>query len=295
MLKKIRQYLEFCIIVAIVKLAQILPTALLRAFGNGLGTFVYYCVPIRKKHAIKSLHEAFPQKNSSEVHSIVRKLYQNLGKILVNYNFFPDPNPQELVDNYIVEGEAILKQALSENKGVIIASGHLGDWEGLTIMGPAFGYDLSVVVAPIRNPYLNKLVTHCRARSGVRLISKKGMAIRHITKDLKENRCVGMLMDQDAGKSGVFVDFFGRPASTPQGPAQFALKRGVPIVMAFSFPQNDGRLKLIIEEIALPHDQENFVQDVTQKVTSRLEYYIRKHPEQWFGWLHRRWKTKPPA
>lgn len=294
MLKKIRQFFEYIFVVVIVGIGRFLPESFLLGFGKILGGVIYYCLPIRKKHAIASLQQAFPEKDLAEIHAIVYGVYQNLGRIIVTQCFLSHHSAEDILTKVEFVGEDILKKALAQDKGVIVTSGHLGDWETLGAALAAAGYPISLVVAPIRNPYLQKMVTENRQRMGVRLISKKGMAVRYITRDLRENRCVGMLIDQDAGRSGVFVDFFGRPASTPKGPAQYALKRDIPIIMLFSFPQDDGSLKMVFEEVDItPGDvSEDAVQAVTQHITSRLEYYIRQKPENWFGWLHRRWKTK---
>lgn len=297
MFKKIRQVIEFTLVVCIVTVARVLPSSWLSFFGKALGAFAYYCVPIRKRHAIQSLQTAFPEKDSAEIHAIVYGVYQNLGRVMINHCFCSHHSAKDILAKVEFVGIDILKKALAQNKGVIVTSGHLGDWETLGIALATAGYPISLVVAPIRNPYLNNMITENRKRMGVRLISKKGMAVRHITRDLKENRCVGMLIDQDAGRSGTFVNFFGRPSSTPKGPAQYALKRDIPIIMIFSFPQDDGRVKMVFEEIEVPssEDQEEAIQQITQQMTSRLEYYIRQNPGNWFGWLHRRWKTKPPS
>ncbi len=268
---------------------------MLLSFGKFLGLIIYYVVPIRKKHALQSVQSAFPEKSDAEVHAIVKGVYQNITRILVTHCFLPKMTPADVLANIDYVGEDILKAALAKERGVIVVSGHLGDWESMGVGLAAAGYPISLVVAPIRNPHMNKMITRYRSKMGVRLISKKGMAIRHISQDLREKRCVGMLIDQDAGRSGIFVEFFGRPASTPKGPAQYAMKRKVPIIAIFSFPQDDGRLKIVFEEVNTDFSDDDFIQQVTQDITARLEHHIRNSPEHWFGWLHRRFKSKPPS
>ncbi len=297
MFTKIRQLAEFYLVVFIISFARIIPFSLRSFLGNLLGSFAYYFVPIRKKHAIKSLQDTFPEKNLSEILTIVHRLYQNLGQILANYCLFFSDSTKDIASKIEYVGLDVLKKARDQGRGVILTGGHFGNWEALGIATAMAGFPISLVVAPIRNPYLNKMITGARKHMGVQLISKKGMAVRYITKALKEKRCVGMLIDQDAGRTGTFVDFFGRPSSTPKGPAKYAVSRDLPIVMLFCFPQDDGTLEIVFEEVAFnpASDDESTIQQVTQQMTSRLEYYIRQNPSNWFGWLHRRWKTEPPS
>jgi Kdo2-lipid IVA lauroyltransferase/acyltransferase len=119
---------------------------------------------------------------------------------------------------------------------------------------------------------------------------------RRVYETLRAGGWVCMLADQDARGAGVFVPFFGRPASTPAGPARIALKAGAPIVMGFVTRRADGRLALDLEP-ALERpaaDDPDPVRTLTARHTAQLERRVRMRPEQWF-WLHRRWKTRPPA
>jgi len=116
-----------------------------------------------------------------------------------------------------------------------------------------------------------------------------------VLRALERGECVAIVSDQNAGRRGVFVDFFGRPTSTPQGPAAIALKRNVPIVLMFALRKKGGRHRVILERFP---DSTQFssgaegVRAATQLYTRRLEYYVRRYPEQWL-WLHRRWKSSP--
>jgi KDO2-lipid IV(A) lauroyltransferase len=124
-------------------------------------------------------------------------------------------------------------------------------------------------------------------------IIKMGVATRGVIKALRNNRFVAMLSDQDAGTDGAVVDFFGYPASTPKGPAAFALKTGAPVIMAFIIRKNNGKQRVILEEPIYIQESSNKEEDIrklTQAYTSLLEDYVRKYPDHWF-WPHRRWKS----
>ncbi|MCK4427671.1 MAG: lysophospholipid acyltransferase family protein [candidate division Zixibacteria bacterium] len=120
-----------------------------------------------------------------------------------------------------------------------------------------------------------------------------GAAAKGIIKALRNNRFVAMLSDQDAGNDGTVVDFFNRPASTPKGPAAFALKMNAPIIMGFIIRESREKQKVVIEKpifIDKSKNKEDNIQSLTQAYTSVLEEYIRKYPDHWF-WPHRRWKS----
>ncbi len=297
MLKRVRHFCEYLLLKGVVFLALLFPAAILQFFGRCLGTFVYYVVPIRKKHALESLALAFPEKDLAERRRIVFRLYRHLGTVVVSHCVLPKMSAEDILQKMEFVDEDVLRQAFAKGKGVVLTGAHWGDWElGALAIGAA-GYPESIVVAPIKNPYIDKMVKGQRQGVGVKLISSKGMSVRDILVEIKKKNCVGLLIDQSAGRTGMFVDFFGRKASTAKGPAQFAVKTGAPLVLCTSTPQDDGTHRMVFEEIptdVVGKEGEEQLLHITQDVTSRIEQYIRHDPEFWFGWLHRRWKHKPP-
>jgi len=294
MIKRLRHLLEYLFFLGIGLLVRSLPRRLALLLGARLGDFGFYCVPIRKEVTLQNLRQALPEKAEKEIKHIARLVYQNLGVTAAEHLRFPGLSPKGLLKIVKFEGEEYLKEALAKGKGIIFVGGHFGNWEYMGCAISAAGYPISFVVADIHNIFLDKMVNTHRLKMGVKLIPK-GMAVRGILRELKDNGIVAMLMDQDAGRGGVFVDFFGRKSSTPKGPATFALKTGATILFIISVRQNDLSLKTVIEKIDTDHlngvTEEN-IQDITQRCTSRLEHYIRQNPDQWF-WMHRRWKTSP--
>jgi len=298
MLKKIKHYFEYFFVFVVAHMARLIPIRFAPFFGNRLGDIGYYCVPIRKKHALESLGLAFPEKNMHEKRRIVHNVYRNLGQVAVNHCQFPGMSDDDVLKKIRFKDENVLREAISRGKGIVLTGAHFGDWESLGMAIAVSGYPVNVVIAPIHNPHIDKMITEQRHGMGATLISRTGMAIRQIRQELKANRIVAMFLDQDAGKAGVFVDFFGRPASTPSGPVKFAVKTGAALVLALSFPQEDGSQQVIFEEISTAAGNrigDERIQYITQRVSSRVELHIRKNPGAWFGWLHRRWKSQPDS
>ncbi len=293
-IKKIRHFVEYILLLGIGLIAQALPRRYMLFFGARLGDFVFYCIPIRKKITLANIARAFPEKSDREHCLIGRGTYRNFGMIALEHLCMPSLSKEELVSIIDISNPEILDNALTRGKGIIFAGGHFGNWEYAGCGVSSAGYPVSVVVAGIANPFIDKKVNTHRQDAGAQVIPK-GIAIRGIVRALKANGCVAILMDQDAGAEGVFVDFFNQSCSTPQGPATLVLKTGAALIYFSAVRQPDCTIKVHFEEIAVDYEMgptEENIQDITQRSTERLENSTRQYPDHWF-WMHRRWKSKP--
>jgi len=153
---------------------------------------------------------------------------------------------------------------------------------------------VTYVVEAQANPLIERWMNRMRESVGVEIVPRRDAA-RGVLRSLKRNRVVAMLCDQDAGRAGVFVPFFGRPASTPRGPAVFHLKTGVPMIFGSCPGDRRGKYRVNFEPLkftGLIGERERDERAIMSQITARLEADIRLRPEQWL-WLHRRWKTSP--
>jgi KDO2-lipid IV(A) lauroyltransferase len=192
------------------------------------------------------------------------------------------------------DGVEHLHAAAARGRGVLLMTGHFGNFE---LVGAAVAreHPVDFVVKPLSNPGAERWIAGLRARAGVGVVPL-GAGLRAAFKALRAGRWLALLADQDARRHGVFVPYFGRLASTPEGPARLALATGAPIVFGVCLRAPDGRPALRIEPPYVAEGDARdaaAVREVTAWHTSRLEHWVRAHPEQWF-WLHRRWKTPPP-
>ena len=179
---------------------------------------------------------------------------------------------------------------------MILVTGHFGYWELLGASVAALGYPMAVVAKDQHNPAVNTLIIKGREKLGMKVISMAA-ATHAIMRALRRNECVGLLMDQDAGPGGTFVDFLGLEASTYQGPALFALRSGAPIIPCFIIREGAEHHRIVFEspiEAVPTGDEIADIQRYTQTYTAVLERYVRTYPDHWF-WVHRRWKTRPAA
>jgi KDO2-lipid IV(A) lauroyltransferase len=293
-MKKIRYFLEYILLKLISKMLHFLPRRAVLFLGSRVGDLVFYCIPVRKKMTLEHIRLAFPEKSERDVSWIAREAYRNLGMNSFEHLCLPYLSRNELIGTVQLKDEEVLKRVFAGNKGTIFVGGHFGNWEYMGGAVSAMGYPVTFIVADIGNPYIDRMVNEHRQKAGVKILSK-GLSVRGIIKTLRENGFLAMLMDQDAGKNGIFVDYFQRPCSAPRGPALFALKTGAALVFVSSIRQPDGSLRAVFEEMEVDYEAgvtEENIMAIMQRCTTRLEADVRRYPGQWF-WMHRRWKTVP--
>ncbi len=293
---KFQNYVEFYALKGVMFFIYLFPRSLAQKTGQFFAVFMYYFIPIRKKHVISMLTISFPEKTKEEVLEIAKNVYKNFMNVMIDIMFFPKMSDEE-IKNLMVFDDTIIEKAYNQKKGSILMSAHFGNWE-LTALSFSKRYPMSVIVAKQSNGLVDKMMNDIRTKQGFNTIYKDnaGQAFKSVIKALKENHFVAILSDQDAGKQGVFVPFLGRLASTPKGAALFALRAQCPIVTAFGVRQKDGTMLMKVGEIPLPNtgDQEKDVEIICAAYSKQLEDQVRAHPEQWF-WFHRKWKTRQEA
>lgn len=287
----IKHRAEYWITYLVGAFARIIPYRLSLALGSFLGWLAFDVLRMRRKVTLINLRNSLG-KGKDQLARIGRRAYQNIGKSIVEYSLFPSLDKEKILRMVEFEGTENFDEALRKGKGAVLVAGHFGSWE---LMGAATrqkGYPVDFLVGEQHNLLVDNLMNDYRRSVGIGII-KMGAAAKGIIRALKNNRFVAMLSDQDAGSDGTVVEFFNRPASTPKGPAAFALKMDAPVIMAFIIRENQKKQRIIIEKpifIEKTTDKENDIQRLTQAYTRVLEEYIRKYPDHWF-WPHRRWKS----
>ena len=252
----------------------------------------------RRRHQLvtSNLGLAFPQWDAPRRRRLQRRIYRHFSRVMVELAaLIPSKTPEKSLKSMDIRGADHLQAALSLGKGVIVFSGHMGNWELLPGgIRKATGSPAVSVARPLDNPRIDRRIRLFRERMGSRLVNKRG-AMRAMLKALDQRETVFMLIDQNAVvREGVFVDFFGLPVSAVTSAAQIHLRRGTPLVPAFITLK---RGQPVVEfHPALTYsptgDRDRDITAVTQQCTSEIEAAIRRSPEQWF-WFHDRWKTRP--
>lgn len=189
-----------------------------------------------------------------------------------------------------------LRMALS-GRGAIIITGHYGNWELLGHLIACFGLPIAAVMRPLDNVYLNDYLVRNRATHGLKLLNKSG-ATAQAEALLRQGYLVGFIADQDAGRKGLFVNFFGRPASTYKSIGLLAMHTRVPIIVGYARRTGSTfHYEVVAKRIIHPEEWESQpdpLRWITQTYTEQIEIIARCDPTQYL-WIHRRWKSQRPA
>ncbi len=266
--------------------------------GSILGRLFYYLDRRHRRVALDNLQFALGDRNTeNELRQIALSSFQNLGRSAVEFTLLPTWTRQRILEKVEVDGFEHYLAARAQGKGVILLSAHFGNWEWMGTVLAIRGVAMHVVVRPIDNCYLDRMIKGWRERYGNFVINKKTAPAVELVKLLKKGVSVGFLLDQNkSGSEAVFVDYFGRPAATHKGLAILALRTQAPVVPVFMIRQNGGH-RLVIEKPLVLNRTGTLKRDileVTALFTRKIESYVRKYPDHWF-WVHRRWKTSPPS
>lgn len=287
--------LEYAAVRVLQGLICALPGGAARELGAAVGSLAY-ALGIRRGVVMGHLSRIFgAERSGSELAVIAKESYRNFGRTTFEYARFPRLTPKVIDATVSLEGGQHLDRALEKGNGAILVAGHFGNWE-LAATLATMGYPLTFLVGEQHNTLVDGLMNRLRAGFGVELVPLTG-SLMGVLRALRRNRIVAMLSDQDAGSSGIFVDFLGRSASTPYGPGRIAARTGAPVLPGNAVRMPGGRHELVIcPAVAPPPDgasTDDAARHYTQAYTAALEDFIRRHPEQYF-WMHRRWKTRPP-
>ena len=289
--------LEYAGFVTVAFLSRLLPERLAFGVGESLGWVVGRVLGIRRKVVEENLRRAFPERSAEWRGKVAIASYRHLGREMMSTLRFNSAGGSELLKRTEVSGLEELEEAMAEGKGAVLVAGHTGNWELGGAILAAHGIPLDAVVTRQSNPLVDEEFFRSRSRFGVRVVERR-KAPRQLLRSLRSGRAVALVADQNAGSGGVFVDFFGTPASTAKGPALFALRAGAPLFLAVPVvrrsPDDPILYRLGLERIEVERtgDLEEDVRRLTAAHTAKLQHHIEKLPEQYF-WHHRRWKTRP--
>lgn len=249
-----------------------------------------------RNRAERHVRMAFPQASDAEVERIVRGSFESLAMLAVEVLLTPRLITQWSWARHIQLrklDEAI--RALASPRGCIMLTGHYGSWELLGYTLAILGFDIVAVMRPLDNEYLNRFLLDRRERSGLSLLYKKG-ATRNAPEVLESGGALCFIADQNAGRKGQFVDFFGYKASTYKAIGLLAIHHDVPIVVGCARRCSRGfDYEICVNRVIYPEewkDKDDELAWTTQEYTRALEDLIRVAPEQYL-WMHRRWKSRP--
>ncbi len=287
-----KNILEFILFLILAGVVRILGLPFSRRLSIVIAVIFFYVIPIRKQVTLKNLRIAFPEYSDSEIKKIAFGSYKSFSITLIEILFIPFMTKKQIENAVVCKNAELVKDYYNQKKGLIVLSGHFGNWEYIALsVSTKINIPFHVVVKSQRNPYVDAYLNRARTR-WINKIVPLGVSIRKIYSELKEKNIIAMVADQRGPSDGLRVNFFGRQSSIYPGPAQLAIKTKVPILYGITVRQPDNTYVTQISEISLqnlPEGEEEQVREVSQRHMVVLEAAIRKNPEQWL-WMHNFWK-----
>ncbi len=293
---KIQNKAELVALRSLIGTIGALPLVTSMRFGKSVGRFFAKRFPKLRKTGRRNLEIAMPELSSEDKDRIVLGTFESLGRHLGFVSHFRKFQHEDVRDLVEVVGLGNFEEAYARGNGVLFFTGHFGSWEVFNLLPAAFGYGMNILVRRIDNPLVEGFVDEMRTRFGSVTLDKTKSA-RTMFRVLKKGELLGILADLNVQeKEGVFVDFFGVPASTTTSIAKLALATGAAIVPAFAVWEEEKQKYVVYVEPEIKYDPNDnsdaAVQGLTQEITSVVEKFVRRYPEQWL-WIHKRWNTRP--
>ncbi len=292
----LRNLLEFIPAWLLLKLLGLLPRDGAVFVGRLIARAAYHLHGRLRRVGYRNLALAIPELATADRHVIVKRVFNNLGRLLGEFSQIPKLTRQNITKLVEYDGFENYKRASDRGRGVLMLTGHVGAWELCAFAQGVYGHPLSFLVRPLDNPLLDRMVNRYRELSGNRTIDKN-KAVRPVLEILRRGQDVGLLIDVNTlPDQGVFCDFFRIPACSSTGLAVFALRADAPVVPGFLIWDERLRKHRLRFEPEIPLIRTgDFKEEVmlnTARFTKVIEEYARRYPDQWL-WIHKRWHTRP--
>jgi KDO2-lipid IV(A) lauroyltransferase len=291
-----KDWIEYAAVWVLLKGLGVLPKPVAQSFATGVARVLFAFSPKLRKTAEVNLRIAFPQWNESQRNAVIHGMVRNLGWMAAEIARFPKYSKENIEQLVVLDGNENFLEGQRRGKGVLFLTGHIGAWELSSFAHALYGYPLHFMVRPLDNKRVDELVNRYRCLSGNQPIFKNESA-RVMLKILQRAGTIGVLADQNTmPQEAIFVDFFGKQASTTTGIARVALHTDAAVVPGYLvWEEGIRKYRLRFEppvELIRTGNTERDVFENTQKFTKVIEEIIRKYPEQWV-WVHGRWNTRP--
>ena len=270
------------------------PRPILLGAGWVLGNLYYLLIPKMRRRAVEQMMPALGISEAA-AKRLVRASFINMARNVLDILAMPMLNESNLNEYIEIDHLERMQEALAERRGVVVLTGHIGCWEWLSAAFTLNGIPVSAIAKPQPNIQYTRVLDDLRATIHVEIFSRGTSELIAAARALKRGRLLGFLADQDGGPGGAFIEFLGRTASTPLGPAVFSRKFKSPVVPAFILRQPNGKHKVVIGEIMRcpdTGDSDRDLHEFTVQMTAIVEQIIREHPTQWI-WFQKRWNTPP--
>ena len=286
-MKKIRYFVEFLIIIFLLVIFKILGFKLASSLGGLIGRSVGPLFRSKKK-ILSNISKALPKIGEKNTELIVKKMWENYGRILSEYMFIKNFRNSKYKKFLTIEGQEILNELKDSKEPVVFISGHFNNFELMAMQIEKSGINLAAIYRPLNNIFLNKIMEKIRTKYICRKqIKKGGSGTRELLESFKNNYSIAIMIDQRVSES-IKTDFFGHKASTTTIPAQLVKKFGSKIVPIYIERINGVYFKMTVSRPIIL-EKESTIEEITLKLNKWLEKMILINPDQWI-WSHDRWK-----
>lgn len=291
-MKKIQYFLEYIAYRMIEAFAAYMPEKALIPFSKALAWLGFKVIKFRQEVALSNLHIAFPEKSEAERYEIAYRSVQHFVLLFLEFMKLIRWTPERLREMIHIDNEETSVEFVERHKRAILVSGHFGSWEVAVAMLSKIWRPCAVIQTRQKNVRIDRRMADLRRKWNMEIIYKRG-GVQGSLRALNNNKLVVLLGDQDGGRRGIFVPFFGKMASAPPGAALLRIRSKAPIVFAYClrtapFRYRSGLIPLEIDD-NFEMSREN-LHTITHAYTKVLEDFVRQYPEQYL-WMHRRWKT----
>ena len=280
-------YLLLALIGAVIRRV---PLSVARVAGLMLGHVAWHTVGRDRRRANENVLLAFPDKSPRQRRAIVRDMFHHLGKSVMEILWLPNVNASNFDQTTTISGIDPIVQLVRDGQGVVIFTGHCGNWEWLAYGTGLKCPNVTVLQRERNEADMGRLIVDIRARANVHTIDRgSGGAGREMIQALRRGGLLAFLVDQSLQTESVKIPFFGKPAPTPIGPAKLTIR--TESYMSIAFVHREGGKQHLTFSEPVPMHRDDDAVELTRRVTEAIEAQIRRYPEQWV-WFHQRWRER---
>jgi len=258
------------------------------AYGMRLGQFLYRIGKSRVRRCLENLELAFPEMSGADREALSRRIFEHFGIVSADFLRGPVRSMEEFYATTEIVGAEHLDAALEKRKGVVMITGHFGNWDRCSTWAVDRGHTIHVVAREADTEGVNAFLMSVRTANGTNVIPR-GAAARPMIEALRRNELVGIFPDQNSDE--IYIPFFGKPAGTALGPGVIAERTGSPVVPIFCVRLGPCKYRIeVFPELEAEAGYPVKGEGVMRAINANLEMVIRRHPEQWL-WFHDRWRN----
>ena len=250
--------------------------------GSLLGRVAYRICPRKGARGRRNLSQAGVQ----DCAKVVKSAWQSVSQTTLEILWLTSRRPDQVMDRLKIVGLDVLRAAAGEGRGVLLVSGHLANWEYMSLAAAKAGIPLAVVAETMRTRRLERLMVRFRQRCGVRTLMRGGPGTSFVAaRWLFRGGLLGCMIDRTRFGSRITVPFLGQATRMPLGPARLACRTGSAVVLACAQRLADGTTQVVFKR--LPTDGLDDPSELTRRIGLALEHEVGLRPEQWL-WIFRR-------